>query len=97
MALVKLLAQAEAQPSIDKVRLHNVAVDPSQKLMSVHVAKGYEVSGEFMVKSMSVYHISGTDYDEVMQAMGNPALAVGEMLQEAIWAKLEAMGILDLQ
>ena len=97
MALVKLLAQSEAQPAIDKAKLLSVEVEPASQRMKVQLAKGYEVSGEFMVKSVAVYYISDADYDAMMQSMGNPAMAVGEMLQEAIWAKLEAMAVIDVQ
>lgn len=97
MALMKSLAQSEPQPAIDKAKLMTVSVDPENKLMSVHIAKGYEENNEFVVKSMSVHQIAGDDYDALMQSMGNPELAVGEMLQEAIWAKLEAMGAIDVQ
>ena len=97
MALVKLLAQAEAQPTIDKAKLLSVNVEPSLKNMRVEVAKGYEANNEFVIKSVANYSISGDNYDALMMAMGNPSLAVGAMLQEAIWAKLEAMGVLDVQ
>lgn len=97
MALVKNLTNPIAQPSIDKARLMNVIVDPEKKVMKITLAKGYEDSGEFMVKMVSDHIISGDDYDQLMDASGDPLKTVRESLEEGIWAKLEAMGLIDVQ
>lgn len=97
MALIKNLTNAIEQPDIDQAKILDVSVDPINKNMRVHIGLGYDDNGDFMVKSASVYSIAGQDYDDLMTAMGNPGMAVGEMLQEAIWAKLEALALIDVQ
>lgn len=97
MALIKTLTNPESQPSIDKARLMDVNVNPANKIMNVYVAKGYESGQEFVVKSVSQHLIAGEDYDALMDAMGDPQLSIREALEEAIWLKLEAMGVIAVE
>ena len=53
MAMIKLLAQAEAQPSVDKARLLAINVEPANKMMNIQIAKGYEQAGQFVIKAVS--------------------------------------------
>lgn len=96
MALIKSLATPVSQPDINKARLMNVTVDPPKKTMKVQVAQGYEVDGEFIVKSAATHMISSDDYDELMDTLGNPSKSIKESLEEGIWTKLEAMGAIDV-
>jgi hypothetical protein len=96
MAMVKSLAAAIPQPDIDKARLMSVSVEPFSKMMKVQLAKGYESGEDFILKSASTHMISGDDYDELMDAMGDPAKALKDSLEEGIWAKLVAMGVIEL-
>jgi len=97
MAQIKTLTTPVAQPSIDKARLMDVMVNPAAKTMQVYVAKGFEANGKFEVKSVAQYLIAGADYDALMGAMGNPEVSIRESLEEAIWAKLEAMGAIAVE
>lgn len=96
MALIKTLAAAIPQPDIDKARLMSVNVDPPKKMMKVQVAKGYMDGEDFILKSASNHMIVGDDYDELMGAMGDPSKEIREALEEGIWAKLEALGVIDV-
>lgn len=96
MALIKTLATPISQPDIDKTRLMSVSVEPFAKMMKVQLAKGYEDGDNFVVKSASSHVISGDDYDTLMDAMGDPAKSIRESLEEGIWAKLVADGVIEL-
>ena len=96
MAMIKELASPITQPSIDKVKLLLVQVDPFAKSLQAQVASGFEVGGVFEVKSVATYMISGADYEALMATAGDPLKGLGEALEGAIWAKLVAMGVLVL-
>ena len=96
MAMIKALATPISQPSIDKVKMLLVQVDPFGKSLQVQLARGFEVGGKFEVKSVSTHTISGADYDTLMATVGDPAKGLGEALEGAIWAKLVAIGVIVL-
>ena len=96
MALTKSLTSPISQPSLDKARLIMVQVDPINKLLMVQIGVGFEDNGSFVVKSAASYNISGDEYDVLMTALGDSAKAIGLSLEEAIWAKLVAMGVIEV-
>lgn len=92
--MAKLLATPETRADIDTAEIMSYAVDPAKKSIDVKIAK--RAAGETAPNAVLRHVISGADYDTLMDAMGDNLKDLKTQLEDALWAELEAKGVVDV-
>ena len=92
----KTLANPESQPSIDKAKLSLLNWNISKEEIVICLCKGFVSNGLFELSSVKNYTISGSDYNTIMNAMGDSSKQQKDQLEDAIWSWLQSNNYVSL-